>query len=58
MTTLKDARKKGKLEEFIKEHEKDAPGDEVRMDKTIENMAKSVPQKEVDTRKGKTKKTS
>lgn len=55
MTTLKDARKKGKLEEFIREHEKDALGDEVRMDKIIKNMAKAKPQQEVDTRMGKTK---
>lgn len=55
MTTLKDARKKGNLEEFIKEHENDAPGDEVRMDKTIENLVNNKVQKEVDTDKGKTK---
>lgn len=55
MTTLKDARKKGNLEEFIKEHENDPPSDEVRLDKTIENMVNSQPQREIDTSKGKTK---
>jgi hypothetical protein len=32
MTNLKKAREQGKLEEFIKEHEKDAPGDQERLD--------------------------
>ncbi len=27
MTTLKEARKKGKLDQFIRQYEKDAPGD-------------------------------
>jgi len=30
MTTLKKAREENKLEEFIKEHERDAPGDKER----------------------------
>ena len=34
MTNLKGAQKK-KLKQFIKEHEKDAPGDEDRMDAFI-----------------------
>lgn len=36
MTTLKEARKKGELEKFIKEHEEDAPGDQERLEKTIQ----------------------
>ena len=35
MTNLKEARDKGKLEEFIKKHEKDAPCDKERLEKTI-----------------------
>ena len=38
--TLKEAREKGKLDQFIKEHEKDAPGDSERLDKTIEKIAR------------------
>jgi len=34
-TTLKEAIKKGKLDEFIKEHEKDEPGDEDKLDQLI-----------------------
>jgi len=34
-TTLKEAIKKGKLKQFIKEHEKDAPGDSDKLDKAI-----------------------
>ena len=34
MTTLRDARKKG-LEKFIREHEKDAPGDLDKLDAVI-----------------------
>lgn len=33
---LKKAREQGKLEEFIKEHDKDAPGDKDQFDKTFE----------------------
>ena len=39
-TTLKEARKKGKLEEFIKEHEKDESGDKDKLDKTIDRFVK------------------
>lgn len=39
MTNLKKARQKGKLEEFIREHEKDAPGDKDKLDKTIDRLA-------------------
>lgn len=35
MTTLREARKKGKLEQFIREHEKDAPGDLGKLDAAI-----------------------
>lgn len=35
MTTLKDARKKGKLGQFIREHEKDVPGDLDKLDAAI-----------------------
>ena len=39
MTSLKEARKKGKLEEFIKEHEKDAPCDKERLEKAIKCLS-------------------
>lgn len=35
MVNLKKAKKEGKLEEFIKEHEKDALGDKDKFDKTL-----------------------
>ena len=41
MTTLKEARRSGTLEKFIREHEKDAPGD---MDKV--NVAIRRPSRE------------
>lgn len=39
MTTLKEAREKGKMKQFIKEREKDMPpADKKRFDKTLESM--------------------
>lgn len=35
MTTLREARQKGKLEQFIQEHESDAPGDLDKLDAVI-----------------------
>ncbi len=35
MTTLRQAKEQGKLEEFIKEHEKDASGDKDIFDKAL-----------------------
>ena len=35
MTSLKDARKEGKMDDFIKEHEADPEGDLDKLDKTI-----------------------
>ena len=35
MTTLREARKKGMLEQFIREHEKDTPGDLDKLDAVI-----------------------
>lgn len=35
MTTLKEARKTSKLEQFIQEHEKDTPGDLDKLDAAI-----------------------
>ena len=40
MTNLKEARKKNRIEEFIQEHEKDAPGDKERLDSAIDRLAK------------------
>lgn len=46
MTTLKEARKRG-LERFIREHEKDAPGDLDKLDaaikRPIRGTGKEVP---------------
>ena len=39
MTTLKEARRKGKLDQFIREHEKDAPGDLDKLDAAIKRPA-------------------
>lgn len=36
--TLKEARDKGKLKQFIKEHEKDAPGDAERFERALTSM--------------------
>lgn len=47
MTTLKQAREKGKLDEFIKEHEGDAKGDADKVNRTLKAMA----QKSKATRK-------
>jgi len=38
-TTLKEARQKGKLDEFIKEHSKDPKGDKDKLDKAISSLA-------------------
>ncbi len=37
--TLKEAREKGKLKQFIKEREKDAPGDAARLEKALKEAA-------------------
>jgi len=39
MTNLKKARDEGRLEEFIREHEKDAPGDQEKLDKALKRPA-------------------
>lgn len=39
MTTLREARKKGMLEQFIREHEKDTPGDLDKLDAVIKRPA-------------------
>lgn len=46
MTTLKEARDKGRLDQFIAEHKTDAPGDGDALDRTLTAMAgtsKSTP---------------
>ncbi len=40
MTTLRKARETGKLEEFIVEHENDAPGDQKAFDATLSAMVR------------------
>jgi hypothetical protein len=40
MVTLKDAQKKGKIKEFIKEREKQPPGDKDRFEKTLKSMTR------------------
>ena len=39
MVDLKSARRKGNLEQFIREHEKDAPGDADKLDQAIRRPA-------------------
>jgi len=43
MTNLKEARDKGKLEDFIKEREKDEKGDDERLQKTIQSFTTRKP---------------
>ena len=46
MTTLKQARESGKLDQFAKDREADAPGDEAAFEATLQSMAgksKAVP---------------
>ena len=38
MTTLKEARKKGSLDQFIKEHQKDQKGDKDKFDQAIDTI--------------------
>lgn len=45
MTTLRDARKEGKLDKFIKEHEKDATGDLDKLDKAIKRPDRGMSSK-------------
>ena len=40
---LKEARKKGKTDQFVEEHENDAPADKKRFKKTLEKMEKPTP---------------
>ncbi len=39
MTTLKQAREQGKLDQFIKEHEADPEGDEEAFNRAVQAMA-------------------
>lgn len=46
MDTLRQARKQGKLDQFAKDHEADAPGDEAAFNRALQSMAgksKAVP---------------
>ncbi|CAO1652255.1 hypothetical protein NYA22BAC_01709 [Parasphingorhabdus sp. NYA22] len=53
MTTLKEARQKGKLKEFIKEHEADHDGDEAAIAATLRSMVgKSKPVPKTSSRDG------
>ena len=38
MTNLKEARNKGKLDQFVKEHDKDPKGDKDKFDQAIDTM--------------------
>lgn len=49
MTTLKKAIKEGKLDEFIKEHENDAPGDEDKLDKLLNPLGQDSSQSTEET---------
>jgi len=39
MITLKEAREKGELKQFIKEHSKDPKGDKEKFDKTLKSIS-------------------
>ena len=52
---LQEARKKGKLEQFIREHEKDAPGD---LDKFEKAIKRSVRESAKATRKASSEESS
>lgn len=53
MTTLKEAREKGKLDDFIKEHEADHDGDENAVKAAIKSMARrSKPVRKTSSRAG------
>jgi hypothetical protein len=46
VTTLRKARESGKLDQFAKDHEADAPGDEAAFNRALQSMAgksKAVP---------------
>lgn len=46
MATLREARDKGDLKQFAKDHDADAPGDEVAFNRALQSMAgksKAVP---------------
>lgn len=49
MTTLKDAQKQGKIDQFIKEHEKDASGDDKRMNDALKSMTSGKSSKVQET---------
>lgn len=52
--TLKEAREQNKLDQFVKEHEKDDPGDADKLSAALESAVKpTLPQK----KKGKQKKS-
>ena len=51
MTTLKQARENGKLSQFAKEREADAPGDEAAFNRALQSMAgKSKADQEASSR--------
>lgn len=55
MTTLKQARDAGKLDQFVKEHENDPRGDKRAFDRTLTSMAgksKSEPETSKPRRHG------
>ena len=42
MTSLKEARRKGKIEKFIREREKDAPGDMDKLDAALKRPSQET----------------
>lgn len=47
MMDLKEARKQDKLDEFVKEHNKDPKGDSDKLDKALESISHSQNQKSI-----------
>ena len=42
MTNLKDARRKGKIDQFIRERERNAPGDMEKLDAALKHPAQET----------------
>ena len=51
MTSLRKARDQGKLDQFTKDHEADAPGDEAAFNATLASMAGKSPEAPKASRK-------
>jgi len=46
---LKEAQEKGKIKEFIKEHDRDARGDKGKFNKTLKSISSRIPKEAQET---------